>query len=129
MTVPIGDWGFHDFVEVSPIDVETYPEQFLKTISLVLARREAARRAYAMIAHLADGRISPASIGPAPRLDHKGVDSGVVHTTGTPNYNAVTSLLGAPTVTMPLLAVGGLPVGIQVIGHPRRYPPAPPGRG
>ena len=44
MTVPIGDWGFHDFVEVSPIDVETYPEQFLKTISLVLARREAARR-------------------------------------------------------------------------------------
>ncbi|WP_198029436.1 amidase [Bradyrhizobium sp. WSM3983] len=84
---------------------------------LVLSRREAARTAHALIAHIADAIISPASIGPAPRLDNKGVDSGVVHTTGLPNYNAVTSLLGAPTITIPLLAVGGLPVGIQVVGQ------------
>lgn len=84
---------------------------------LVLSRRDAARAAHAVIAHIADAIISPSSIGPAPRLDNQGVDSGVVHTTGLPNYNAVTSLLGAPTITIPLLAVGGLPVGIQVIGQ------------
>ena len=33
VTVPIGDWGFHGFVELSTIEVETYPEQFLKTLS------------------------------------------------------------------------------------------------
>ncbi|MGY3364254.1 Asp-tRNA(Asn)/Glu-tRNA(Gln) amidotransferase A subunit family amidase [Bradyrhizobium sp. GM2.4] len=84
---------------------------------LVISRREAARAAHAMIAHIADAVISPSSIGPAPRLDNKGVDSGIVHTTGLPNYNAVTSLLGAPTITIPMLAVGGLPVGVQVIGQ------------
>jgi Asp-tRNA(Asn)/Glu-tRNA(Gln) amidotransferase A subunit family amidase len=84
---------------------------------LVLAKRDAARRAHLMIAQLADGMICPASIGPAPRLDNQGVDSGVQHTTGLPSYNAVTSLLGAPTITLPLLAVGGLPVGIQLVGQ------------
>lgn len=83
---------------------------------LVLAKRDTARRAHAAIAELADGMIAPSSIGPAPRLDNKGVDSGIAHTTGLPSYNAVTSVLGAPTITMPLLAVGGLPVGVQVIG-------------
>ena len=33
MTVPIGDWGFHGFVEVSPIGVETYPERLLKALA------------------------------------------------------------------------------------------------
>jgi Asp-tRNA(Asn)/Glu-tRNA(Gln) amidotransferase A subunit family amidase len=61
--------------------------------------------------------IWPASIGPALRLDNQDMDSGVEHTTGLPSYNAVTSLLGAPAITMPLLAIGGLPVGIQVIGQ------------
>jgi Asp-tRNA(Asn)/Glu-tRNA(Gln) amidotransferase A subunit family amidase len=84
---------------------------------LVLAKRDAARRAHERIAHLADALICPSSIGPAPRMDNQDVDSGVQHTTGLPSYNAVTSLLGAPTVTMPLLAVRGLPVGVQVIGQ------------
>ena len=84
---------------------------------LVLLKRDAARAAHESIAHIADAIIAPSSIGPAPRLDNKGVDSGVVHTTGLPNYNAVTSLLGAPTITLPLLAVGGLPVGVQVVGQ------------
>jgi hypothetical protein len=34
MTVPIGDWGFHGFVEVSTVSVKTYPEQLLKPLSL-----------------------------------------------------------------------------------------------
>ena len=83
---------------------------------VVLAKRDTARRVHAAVAEIGDALIAPASIGPAPRLDNKGVDSGVEHTTGLPSYNAVTSVLGAPTITVPLMAVGGLPVGVQVVG-------------
>jgi len=41
-----------------------------------------------------------------------------VHTTGDPSYNAMSSILGAPVVTVPLMAVSGLPVGVQVMGQP-----------
>jgi hypothetical protein len=33
MAVPIGDWGFDGFVEVSTIGVKTYPERLLKALS------------------------------------------------------------------------------------------------
>lgn len=84
---------------------------------LVLAKRDAARRAFAAIAGLGDALISLSSVGPAPALDNAGTDSGVSHTTGLPAFNAPTSVLGSPAITMPLLAVGGLPVGVQVIGQ------------
>lgn len=84
---------------------------------LLLAKRESARAAHLAIAYVADAVIAPSSVGPAPRLDNRGVDSGVSHTTGLPSYNAVTSVLGAPAITMPLLAVGGMPLGVQVIGQ------------
>ena len=38
--------------------------------------------------------------------------------TGDPVFNAPSSYLFAPAVTMPLLAVDGLPVGVQVMGPP-----------
>jgi Asp-tRNA(Asn)/Glu-tRNA(Gln) amidotransferase A subunit family amidase len=31
--------------------------------------------------------------------------------------NAATSLLGCPAVTVPVLAVAGMPVGIQLVGQ------------
>lgn len=82
-----------------------------------LVKREAARAAHAVIGPIADCIIAPASTGPAPRMDNKVVNAGIVHPTGVNNYNAVTSLLGAPTVTVPLLAVRGLPLGVQVMGQ------------
>lgn len=85
---------------------------------LALLQREEARRAFAAIAGLADGLISLSSMGPAPPMDNKFKDSGVTHTTGLPNYNAPTSVLGCPAITLPLLAVDRLPVGVQVIGQP-----------
>ena len=84
---------------------------------LALLQRDAARRAFAAIAGLADGLISLSSVGPAPLMENKARDSGVTHTTGLPAFNAATSVLGCPTITLPLLAVGGLPVGVQVIGQ------------
>ncbi len=96
--------------------LEIARQMTLDDYRVVLAKREAARRAHGAIAEIADALIAPSSIGPAPRLDNQGIDSGVQHTTGLPSYNAVTSVLGAPTITLPLLAIGGLPVGVQVIG-------------
>ncbi|ONG50271.1 amidase [Pseudoroseomonas deserti] len=85
-----------------------------------LLQREAAKRAFAAIDGLADGLISLSSVGPAPLMENKAKDSGVTHTTGLPAYNAATSVLGCPAITLPLLAVGGLPVGVQVIGQAHR---------
>jgi len=84
---------------------------------LALHLRDEARRAFAAIAGLADGLISLSSIGPAPAMNNRLKDSGITHTTGLPSFNACTSVLGAPAITLPLLAVSGLPVGVQVIGH------------
>jgi Asp-tRNA(Asn)/Glu-tRNA(Gln) amidotransferase A subunit family amidase len=85
----------------------------------VLLQREEARRCFAAIAPLGDALVSLASAGPAPLSgDTAGSDGAIVHTTGTPAFNAATSALGAPAVTVPLIAVGNLPVGVQVVGQP-----------
>ena len=90
----------------------------LEDYRLLLLKREAARQALAAIAGLGDALISLSSIGPAPPLGNAAQDSGVTHTTGLPAFNAATSVLGAPAVTVPLIAVAGLPVGVQVVGQP-----------
>ena len=83
----------------------------------VLLLRQAAQEAFRAVAGLADGLISVSSVGPAPPMDNAAKDSGITHTTGLPAFNAPTSVLGAPTITLPLLAVDGLPVGVQLIGQ------------
>ena len=93
-----------------------------KTMSLddyrkVLMMRESARRALAAAASAGDAMICLSSTGPAPRMDNEDSDSGIAHSTGLPNFNAWTSVTGAPAVTLPLLAVRGMPVGVQVVGQ------------
>lgn len=82
----------------------------------VLLRREQAKQALAAVAAAGDAMICLSSVGPAPLMDNTGVDSGIEHTTGLPAFNGWTSVTGAPAVQLPLLAVDGLPVGIQVVG-------------
>lgn len=84
----------------------------------LLRRRTEARARLAALAPLVDGFVAPAAIGPAPKLGTEaGTRGTIVHTTGDPSYNAMSSILGAPVVTVPLMAVGGLPVGVQVMGQ------------
>ena len=61
----------------------------------------------------ADAAITPAVTGPAP---HRSAG------TGNPICSLTWSLLGTPAISLPLLAVEGLPLGVQLIAAPFREP-------
>ena len=84
-----------------------------------LRHREQMRRDFEALSPLADGLITLSCPGPAPLLGTP-VSSGEAaysFTTGSPGFNAATSALGSPCVTVPVLSVDGMPVGVQVIGQ------------
>ena len=73
----------------------------------LLARREAAREAYAKAASRYDAFVTLGACGAAP----KGLGS-----TGNTIMNVSSSLLGCPAITLPLLSDEGLPLGLQLMG-------------
>lgn len=85
---------------------------------LRLQQREDARRRFVGLAPLADAVITLSSLGPAPvwRRDRKD-DASDPTPTGDSSFNVQASALGVPAVTIPMLAVGGLPLGIQLMGQ------------
>ena len=84
-----------------------------------LLRREEVRARHAALTPLADALIAPASPGPAPIWLGDGPGQAPkARPTGDAVFNTPSSGLGAPVVTVPLTAVGGLPMGIQVMGQP-----------
>ncbi|GHD43041.1 amidase [Thalassobaculum fulvum] len=84
-----------------------------------LAKREAMRSRFRAVAGTADAMITLSSAGPAPLMaGNSGAgEPGITHMTGLPAYNAWTSAIGCPAVTVPMLAVGGMPVGVQIVGR------------
>jgi Asp-tRNA(Asn)/Glu-tRNA(Gln) amidotransferase A subunit family amidase len=67
---------------------------------------------------MADAVISLACPGPAPAWTGDVPGQPLApRPTGDIAFNAPSSMLFAPAVTMPLMAVGGLPVGVQVVGQ------------
>ena len=109
-------WSFENLVEQYPGKYSDTLYQRLQAgrkLSLedyrfrLLQRKEAKNR-LAAIAPLADALISLGSPGPAPH----GLGS-----TGDSVFNSPTSILGAPAVTVPILAIEGMPVGIQIVGQ------------
>lgn len=92
------------------VGVEGYRER--------LRLRALVREAHAAFATAFDAMIAPASPGPAPLWggDVPGQPL-AARPTGDAVFNAPSSLLGAPVVTVPLMAVGGMPFGVQVMGQ------------
>ena len=83
-----------------------------------LLARQQAQVAHQAAAQLADAAITLSCPGPAP------IWSGDVpgqplaaRPTGDFVFNAPSSMLFAPVVTVPLMSVGGMPVGIQLMGQ------------
>ena len=83
-----------------------------------LVDREMAQACYAYIAPLADAAITLSCPGPAPLWagDIPGKPL-APRPTGDPVFNFPSSMLFAPAVTMPLMAVQGMPVGVQLMGQ------------
>jgi Asp-tRNA(Asn)/Glu-tRNA(Gln) amidotransferase A subunit family amidase len=71
-----------------------------------LVRREYVRDLHAELARRADACVTLAAPGPAPI----GMDQ------GSAIFNEASSVLGAPALSLPLLAVEGVPVGMQLLG-------------
>ena len=87
----------------------------------VLQEREIAQACHRAIADLADGIITLSCPGPAPIWTGDVPGQPLApNPTGNFVFNAPSSLLFAPAVTMPLLSVGGLPVGVQLMGQPQQ---------
>ncbi len=83
-----------------------------------LLARDSAQLVHKAAAPLADAVITLACPGPATPWSGD-VPGQPLHPrpTGDFVFNAPSSMLFAPAVTMPLMAVGGMPVGVQVMGQ------------
>ena len=83
-----------------------------------LLARHRAQLAHVSVASLADAAITLSCPGPAPFWsgDVAGQPP-APRPTGDFVFNAPSSMLFAPVVTVPLMSVGGLPVGVQVMGQ------------
>jgi Asp-tRNA(Asn)/Glu-tRNA(Gln) amidotransferase A subunit family amidase len=77
----------------------------------LIAERARIRAQFAELAGIADAAVTLTATGAAPL----GLDW-----TGDPIFVVTGSLLGVPTVSLPLLADEGLPLGLQVLGFERR---------
>jgi Asp-tRNA(Asn)/Glu-tRNA(Gln) amidotransferase A subunit family amidase len=85
--------------------------------ALVLQRQDI-RLKHAALAPVVDALIAPASPGPAPKIEQDQPGKPIARPTGNSVFNVPSSVLGAPVVSVPLTAVGGLPMGIQILGQP-----------
>lgn len=72
-----------------------------------LAEREAVKARLADLASVVDAMVTLSQPGIAP----KGLAS-----TGNPVFNAPASVSGAPALSLPLMAVDGMPLGFQLMG-------------
>ena len=73
----------------------------------LLAERRRVREIYAALKERCDACVTLSATGAAPR----GLAS-----TGNPIFTVPTSLLGIPTLSLPVLRAEGLPLGLQLIG-------------
>jgi Asp-tRNA(Asn)/Glu-tRNA(Gln) amidotransferase A subunit family amidase len=114
-------WHFENTVEQHPGKISARAMRVLergRAMSVEdyrqrLREREEARQRLIAIAPLGDALISLSSPGPAPIRDDASP-----RPTGNAIYNYPSSSLGAPVVTVPLIAVSGMPVGVQIMGQP-----------
>ncbi len=119
-------WGQRGIVDNNPAGVSERSKATLAKAEAMtlddyrmgLLARENAQRIHATMAPLADAAITLACPGPAP------IWSGDVpgqplapRPTGDFVFNAPSSMLFAPVVTVPLMSVGGMPVGVQLMGQ------------
>jgi Asp-tRNA(Asn)/Glu-tRNA(Gln) amidotransferase A subunit family amidase len=111
-----GRWFFRtmrdrDINKMGPITrerVDKYEDLTLTQHRADLKERDRIRSVYAELATACDACITLAASGAAP----EGLNS-----TGNPEFAVPSSLLGVPSLSLPLFELDGLPLGVQVIGY------------
>jgi Asp-tRNA(Asn)/Glu-tRNA(Gln) amidotransferase A subunit family amidase len=82
-----------------------------------LLARETAQLCHTKLAPLADAIVTLSCPGPAPLWPGDVPGQPLLpRPTGDAMFNSLSSMLFAPSVTLPFMSVGGLPVGAQVMG-------------
>lgn len=121
-------WGTRNLVDQHPDGVSERAKAVLakaETMSpadyrALLLEREIAQVTYAGMKGVADAAITLSCPGSAPLWSgDKPGEPLAPRPTGDAVFNYPSSMLFAPAVTMPLLAVGGMPVGVQLMGQPQ----------
>jgi len=85
-----------------------------------LRQRAIAQLRFAQTRQVGDAVLMLASPGAAPIWSgDKAGEPAVPRPTGDAVFNCPSSMLFAPAVTVPLMAIGGLPAGVQVVGLPQ----------
>jgi Asp-tRNA(Asn)/Glu-tRNA(Gln) amidotransferase A subunit family amidase len=115
-------WWQRNLVDLNPDGVSDRAKGLLakaEAMSLsdyraALVEREAAQLGHARIAPLADAAITLACPGPAPHWTDAATEP---RPTGDPVFNYPSSMLFAPALTVPMIGVGGMPVGVQLMGQ------------
>lgn len=120
-------WSLRDRYEANPAGFSPRGKSFFidraeqvgaAGYEAALRERAVVKAAYAGLATRADAVIAPTSAGPAPQwLGDAPGEPLAKWPTGDPVFGTPCSLLGAPSVNVPLMAVGGLPFGLQVMGQ------------
>lgn len=114
-------WSLENLVEQHPDtlgpslvrQLESGRQMTLESYRECLLLREHARQRLAALSTGFDACITLSATGVAPLADE------IRHTrfpTGDVSFACVSSLLGAPAVTAPILQVNGLPLGVQILG-------------
>ncbi|NLS06878.1 amidase [Rhizobium sp. P32RR-XVIII] len=107
---PLNTYRDRDFAKLSPVmeaRLEQAEAMFQEDYGRALAERDAARRVHALVAGHYDAAITLS----APDVAPLGLAS-----TGDATFAVPASLLGVPALSLPLLRMGKLPLGLQIIG-------------
>lgn len=121
-------WGTRNLVDQYPGGVSERAKATLSKAEAMsptdyralLLEREIAQTTYARMKGVADAAITLSCPGPAPLWSgDKPGEPLAPRPTGDAVFNYPSSMLFAPAVTMPLIAVGGMPVGAQLMGQPQ----------
>ncbi len=120
-------WAMRNLVAQSPGDVSTRAKKVLTIAEELgvqgyedlLRRRQVVRDVHRALATGVDALLAPASPGPAPLWSGDVPGQPLApRPTGDAVFNTPSSLLGAPVVTVPLMAVNNMPMGLQIMGQP-----------
>ena len=107
---PLNTYRARDSSKLTPFSLARLAEAERMTLEQYrerLAERAQIRATHAALADVCDAVLTLTATGPAPL----GLES-----TGDPIFVVGGSCLGVPAITLPLLAVEGLPVGLQLLG-------------